>query len=66
LDKNSAESSTMILPVFDAHMQQETYKRRKDTRDWPTVVYLDSSGERLEVNFVSYDAVTNQIVLVNK
>lgn len=56
----------MILPVFDAHVQQETWNRRKDTRDWPTVVFLDSSGERVEIQHITYDPVLNQIVLVRE
>lgn len=56
----------MILPILDATLQQETYKRRKDSRDWPTVVFLDADGDRREVTHVTYDNVLNQIVLVSE
>lgn len=55
----------MILPILDATLQQETYKRKNETRDWPKVVFQDSSGARREVTHVSFDDVLNQIVLVS-
>lgn len=56
----------MILPLFNAHMLAEEWRRQNEQRKWPEVVMLDSSGERVTIQHVTFDPVLNQIVLVKE